>query len=155
MGTKKSLAEFERGKAALADARWHEALTCFEIAIDLAREEGDADPPPEYLSHFGLCLGLVGGRPDEAIRACRRAVAQERANAELWRNLGRALVAARRREEAFYAFQCGLDARPGDPAILRELSRMGVRERPVLPLLSRRNRVNIVLGKTRRRLLAD
>ena len=114
-----------------------------------------AEPPPDYLSHFGLCLGLVGGRPDEAIRACRRAVAQERANAELWRNLGRSLVAARRREEAFYAFQCGLDVRPGDPAILRELSRMGVRERPVLPLLSRRNRLNIVLGKTRRRLLAD
>jgi len=155
METMNGDAQFTRGKAALAQARWHEALTCFEVAIDLAHEEGFADPPPDYLSHYGLCLGLVGGRPADAIRACRRAVAQDRDDADLWRNLGRVLVAARRREEAFYAFQCGLDARPGDRAILRELARMGVRDRPVMPLLSRRNRLNVVLGKARRRLRAE
>ncbi len=140
---------FERGKGALDRGRQREALAYFEAAIELEKRFGVPQPQARYLSHYGLCLGTTTPRKYEGVQFCREAATLETYNPDLHWNLGRALLAARRRREAHQAFKRGLSVQPDHPGILSELRRMGVRKKPPLPFLSRRNPLNVILGKIR------
>lgn len=140
---------FEKGVAALDERRQHEALAFFEAAIELECKYGAGRPQARYLSHYGLCLGLAGRRKHEAIKFCREAVAMEGYNPELLWNLGRALLIADQRREAYAAFIKGLRLEPGHRGIIHDLKAMGVRKRPALPFLGRTNPMNILLGRMR------
>jgi hypothetical protein len=67
--------------------------------------------------------------------------------AELFLNLGRVYLMARDRRSAYEAFTMGLRIDRRDPRLRRELRRMGVRRRPVLPFLDRGHAVNRWLGR--------
>ena len=138
---------FQRGLDALRSGRNLEALALFESALEVERRLGARTPQGRYLSYYGLCLARDGNQPREGAEFCRKAIAIEFFNADLFLNLGRALLLADRRKEAFNAFARGLSIHRAHQEILGELRRMGWRRRPVVPFLTREHPINVTLGK--------
>jgi tetratricopeptide (TPR) repeat protein len=138
---------FRSGIAALQRGRGIEALAFLESALMIERRLGVARPQARYLSFYGLCLGLETKRIAEGIRCCRDALELEFFNADLCANLGRLLVRAGERGEAYAAFQRGLRLQPGHPGVLREMRKMGTRRRLPVQFLARNNPVNVMLGR--------
>ncbi len=141
---------FEKGMSAFEQGREGEALAFFEAAIELERKFGEGKPQPRYLSQYGLCLGMVGRQKYESVRFCQEAVAMEAYNPDLYWNLGRALLTANRRREAYKALVKGLRLQHDHRGIISDLKKMGVRQKPLLPFLPRENPVNVFLGRLRR-----
>ena len=138
---------YHRGVEAFSEGRRLEAMALFEAAIELDKQFGAARAQARYLSYYGLCLALESHRVAEGVALCREATALEFYNPELYCNLGRVLIAARRRHDAYQALRQGLRLERGHPGIVRELRGMGRRRRPVFPFLSRRNPINVLLGR--------
>ena len=140
---------FDRGIRALEDDRWREALAFFEAAIQLERRSKVARPQARYLSYYGLCLGAAGNKNRQAMEFCRKAIHLEEYNPDIHWNLGRVLLAAGRRRDAYRILRTGLRHEPNHSGLRRELRGMGVRRRPVVTFLSRCNPLNVVLGRMR------
>ena len=125
-----------------------EALKLLEQALKISPEN------PVYLSTMGLCESMMG---DDAKgeRMCRMALklaGQER-DPMLYVNLGRVLIERgdrmQARENLMKAYK--LD-NTNAPAAL-ELSRMGVRKKPVIPFLDRDHPLNRYFGRLRHKLM--
>ena len=140
---------FNKGLDALEEGHGREALAFFEAAVELERRFGASPPQARYLSYYGLCLGEAWKRAHEAVKFCRKAVDLEKYNPDLHYNLGRVLLIAGRRREAHRVLVRGSRLQPDHAGIQREMRRMGVRRRPVLPFLPRNNPVNVLLGRIR------
>jgi len=80
---------------------------------------------------------------------CRRAIKLSPLVPILFVNLGRVLVESGRRKEARECFMRAYEIDNTNAPAALELSKMGIRRRPVLPFLSRNNPLNIYLGKLR------
>jgi predicted Zn-dependent protease len=138
---------FQRGLDALAAGRGLEALALFEAALEVEQKLGAKTPQARYLSYYGLSLARDGNRPHQGAELCRKAIAVEFFNADLFLNYGCALLLANRRGDAFKTLAKGLSVQANHPEILRELGRMGWRRRPVLGFLRREHPINVALGK--------
>lgn len=141
---------FTRGLDALAHGRGREALALFEAAIEIEKRCGVARPQARYLSFYGLCLAVEKRQLNEGIRFCKQALEQEFFNPDLCCNLGRLLFRAGRRKDAYEVLVKGYSLQPNHQGIFEELSRMGMRRRPVVGFLARDNPINVVLGKMTR-----
>jgi tetratricopeptide (TPR) repeat protein len=141
---------FTRGLDALTHGRGREALALFEAAIEIEKRSGIAQPQARYLSFYGLCLAVEKRQLSEGIRFCKQALQQEFFNPDLCCNLGRLLSRAGRRKDAYEVLVKGYSLQPNHQGIFEELSRMGMRRRPVVGFLARNNPINVVLGKMTR-----
>ena len=140
---------FGRGLTALARRHTREALALFETAIEIERQSGIAKPQARYISYYGLCLALEKHRLHEGISLCREALQREFYNPDLCCNLGRLLVMAGKRREAFSVLCKGYRLQPNHRGLAMELNGLGRRRPPVLPFLSRGNPINVILGRMR------
>ena len=140
---------FDKGMDALQENRWKEAMAFFEAAVALERKFGQGHPQARYLSYFGLCLAISKKQFKEAIRLCKAASEIERFNPDLQWNLGRVHLTAGNRRQAFGALIRGLRQEPQHAGLRREVRRMGIRKRPVVPFLDRQNPINVALGRRR------
>lgn len=138
---------FQQGIENLSRGQTLTALAYFSGAIEIESRSQANRIQARYLSYYGLCLGLTGGDLHEATNRCRQAAKLEGYRPEVCWNLGRVLFIANRRREAHKALERGLRMQPDHPGILRDLKRMGVRRRPVIPFLDRRSVVNVLLGR--------
>ncbi len=145
---------FQKGLIALEEGRRREAMALFEAAIELERRREVERPQARYFSYYGLCLSLECNETREALRFCREAVTLEGYNADLRCNLGRVLLAAGRRREAYESLLRGLKLQPGHMMSIRQLKLMGFRKRPPIPFLSRQHPINLLLGRIRARKAA-
>jgi Flp pilus assembly protein TadD len=107
---------------------------------------------PRYLSMLGVAYAYGSARHREAENLCRRAVLLSPRDPDLYCNLGRVLRLDGRRGEAHEAFMKAhkIDRRHAGAAA--ELTRLGIRRRPVLSFLPRDNFLNVLLGKARARM---
>lgn len=127
-----------KGLTALDNDHLHLALVCFERAVEVERR-------PLVCSSLGFCLAAARGEIDRGIDLCREAIGKEPANTVHYRNLGRVLLLAGRKDEALLAFRQGL--RLGrDEGIIRELEALGTRKPPVIRSLHRDHLLNKCLG---------
>ena len=140
---------YVRGLRALSGGRGKEALALFEAAIRIAWRGRGLRPQARYLSYYGLCLALVWNENREGLRCCREAVTLEGYNPDIRCNLGRVLLNAGRRAEAYRCFVRGLRLEGDHPTIRSALRSMGIRSRPALPFLARSNPLNLFLGRLR------
>ena len=88
----------------------------------------------------------------DAVSLCEQAARQEFYKAELLNNLGRVYLMSGQRKKAYDMFKKGIET---DPEFFKNhlcLEAMGVRSRPVFGFLGRNHPVNVVTGKTMRRL---
>ena len=140
---------YAKGLQALSRGRGKEAMALFEAAIRIAWRGRGTPPQPRYLSYYGLCLALVANENREGLRCCREAVTLESYNPDIRCNLGRVLLYAGRRAEAYRCFLRGLALGGDHPTIRSALRSMGIRRRPALPFLPRSNPLNTFLGRLR------
>ena len=138
---------YQKGLEELNRGHYREAQAFFGGAIEIEKRLNGESPQARYLSFYGLTLGLNGGDLHESVRCCRAASKLEGYRPEICLNLGRVLLKAGRMREAHQALRWGLRMQPRHRDILRELKRMGVRRRPLLPFLSRANALNVFLGR--------
>ena len=102
---------------------------------------------PLYRSYYGLALGLAERRLERAISLCRSAATDEFFNPLHFHNLARVHLACGFKAEAIRYLRRGLMIDPGNPEIAAEMSRLGIRRRPALGFLRRRNLINRLLGR--------
>jgi tetratricopeptide (TPR) repeat protein len=102
-----------------------------------------------YLSYYGLSRAQSRGASPRTIQACETAARKDFFNPDLHLNLGRVFLLAGKTTQALAAFQRGLDVAPEHKGLLAERARVDRREPPPLPIVSRSNPLNKVLGKLR------
>jgi tetratricopeptide (TPR) repeat protein len=148
VASKGAEASFNRGMEALkTSGREREALALFEAALTLDSRASGTSGAPRYRSFYGLCLGLYGGKMRQGLALCRKAAEEEFYQPDVWRNLGRLEMEAGNRPEAHAAFVRALRLAPRDSELRRLLVVLGMRRTPIVPFLSRSNRVNVFLGR--------
>ena len=109
---------------------------------------------PLYRSYYGLALGLSERRLERAISLCRSAATDEFFNPVHFHNLARVHLACGFKAEAIRYLRRGLMIDPGNEEIADELRRLGIRRRPPLGFLRRRNPLNRLLGRLLHRAAA-
>jgi tetratricopeptide (TPR) repeat protein len=136
-------------RARLREGNHREAYGVLQQAI--------ADYPENalILSYFGCLQAIVDRKYRSGIDACRRALALFKAPDKysigviypiLYLNLGRACLAAGRKQEAIEAFIKGLKYDRSHRELKKELVLLGIRKQPVVPFLSRSNPINKYIG---------
>jgi len=110
---------------------------------------------PVILSYCGWLRAVVDKKPRSGITLCRKSfVVFKTSNPHtasviypvLYLNLGKAFYAAGKRKEAVENFEKGLTYDRGHFEIKKEMQRLGMRKKPIVPFLSRSNPVNKYLG---------
>lgn len=136
-----------KAEANIRRNNYGEALRLLDQALKISPEH------PVYLSTMGLCESMMGD-PVKGEKMCRMALqlsGRER-DPMLYVNLGRVML---ERGDRMGARENYMKAYRKDntnaPAAL-ELSRMGVRKKPVIPFLGRNHPLNKSLGKLRHQL---
>lgn len=110
---------------------------------------------PLILSYYGCLQAIVDRKYRSGIDHCRKALALFKAAdmytaglvfPVLYLNLGRAHVAAGRKQDAVEAFSKGIGYDRGHRELKKELELLGIRKQPLLPFLSRSNPINKYIG---------
>ena len=117
---------------------------------------GTEDAPPIQtardaagLSYFGLCLALVQKKYKVAMELCKRAIDLEFYNGDHHANLVRVYMARGDRKKAVETAEAGLKMLPEHEGLLEVRRELGIRARPAVPFLDRKNPVNVALGQQR------
>ncbi len=134
---------FKKAQARIQKGAFDDAIALIDEAIKMRPED------PYFLSMLGLCKGLQGDL-QAGMAMCRQALqAAKTKDPIFYVNLGKLYLNDENRTEARKLFMKAYRIdNTYSPAAL-ELSRMGVRKRPVLSFLERDHPLNIWLGKIR------
>ncbi len=139
---------YVKAEANIRRNNYGDALKLLEQALKISPEN------PVYLSTMGLCESMLGD-PEKGEKMCRAAlqIAGHERDPMLYVNLGRVVLEMGQRGKAreYFTRAYRMD-NTNSPAAL-ELSRMGVRKRPVIPFLGRNNPLNKYIGKLRHQLM--
>jgi tetratricopeptide (TPR) repeat protein len=129
----------------------------YKGAFKLLRTALDEHPfDPFLLSHYGCLEATVNKNYDRGVDVCKNAldilkkdvpIGQEAFYPLFYLNLGRAYFAGGDKGNAAEAFKKGLEADPRDSDLLWEVSKIGMRRKPVVPLLKRSNPINKYIGR--------
>lgn len=110
---------------------------------------------PILLSYRGYIEALVNRQYAEGIKICRQSfkiLKNQMSLVEvfflpiLYLNLGRTYLIAKKKKEACFSFQKGLEIDKKNEDIFRELKKLGVRRKPFFPFLKRPNPLNKYIG---------
>lgn len=110
---------------------------------------------PLILSYFGCLQAIVDKKYRSGTETCKRAIlllkkqqtfSEEVLYPVFYLNLGRAFVAAGKRQDAIDAFKKGLRYDNGNSDLKKELLGLGVRKQPPVPFLDRSNPINKYIG---------
>jgi tetratricopeptide (TPR) repeat protein len=115
---------------------------------------------PFILSYYGCLQALVDRKYRAGVEKCKKALVliqressfgEEMLYPGFYLNLGRAYVAAGKKDDALDAFKKGLKYNSGHRDILNELRALGMRKKAVVPFLDRSNPINKYIGLILRR----
>lgn len=129
---------FQRAQKELDEGHVLAALACLETALKIWDD-------PRWYSRLGFCVAKERGQLMRGLELCRTAIGHEPDNPVHFLYLYKIHLLAGRAEEALQALRQGM-ALGGTPEIERLLEAMGTRKPPVLPFLTRENRLNKYLG---------
>ena len=144
--THESQALFNRAQEEIRRNRFREALHHLREALSIAPYN------PHYLSLYGYCLAKERKTYDTAVDLCQRALRLRPSDPDLLVNLGRVLRLGGDKVTAHGTFLRAWEKKKGHTGAATELSRMGVRRRPVIPFVPRSHWSNKYLGMVRARI---
>lgn len=110
---------------------------------------------PLVLSYYGCLQAVVDKKYRSGVETCKKAIAllQQKEMFEeevlypvFYLNLGRAYLAAGKKQEAIDSYYDGLQYDPGHTELKKELRSLGTRKSPVLSFLDRSNPINKYIG---------
>jgi len=126
-------------------------------AFKMLRTALDEHPfDPFLLSYYGFLDAIVNKNYDQGVDLCKDAIdilkedvpsGKEVYYPLFYLNLGRAYLARGDKGNAAEAFKKGLEANPQDSDLLGEASNIGMRRKPVVPILKRSNPINKYIGR--------
>jgi tetratricopeptide (TPR) repeat protein len=111
---------------------------------------------PFVLSYYGWLQAVVDKKYRAGVDKCQQAISiiqklaafnEDMLYPLFYLNLGKAYVAARRKRDAFDAFEKGLEYDKSNREIRMEIRALGSRKKAVVPFLDRSNPINKYLGK--------
>jgi len=114
--------------------------------------EGDEivpDLPGIFYSYLGYGIALCQKRVHEGLKLCQHSIKVEFYQAENYLNLARTCLLANDRKGAVRAVRGGLKIDSHNAALRALYHELGIRSRPVLPFLDRKNPLNQLLGQLR------
>lgn len=106
---------------------------------------------PLVCSYLAYCTAVERGEFVNAVSLCRQVLADEPDNPVHYLNLARIYRHFNRRGLAVQTLRNGLRMGPHE-GIIRELDRLGIRQRPPIPFLARNHLLNKWLGLVRHRV---
>jgi tetratricopeptide (TPR) repeat protein len=110
---------------------------------------------PFLLSYYGCLEAVINKNLAYGIDTCKKAldmlndrspVSKEIFFPTFYLNLGRAYIAAGKKQDAIEAFQKGLSYDEENKDLLWEARKLGMRKNPVIPYLKRTNPINKYIG---------
>ncbi len=119
---------------------------------------------PFLLSYYGCLEAIIDRNYSYGIETCLRAIeqldettpfGQEIFYPVFYLNLGRAYLAAKKKNKATEAFQKGLSYDKENRDLLWEMTKLGMRRKPLIPYLKRSNPINKYIGMLLHRLKRD
>jgi len=126
-------------------------------AFKMLRTALDEHPfNPFLLSYYGCLDAIVNKNYDHGVDVCKDAIdilkevvpiGPEVYYPLFYLNLGRAYLAGGDKGNAAETFKKGLKADPQDRDLLREVSKIGMRKKTVVPFLKRSNPINKYIGR--------
>src|SRR5262245_34822604 len=144
---------FQRGLNHLEHKQYQQSIKLIQAAMEQDKVDGaNKGTSMRHLSFLGLALVLANGRSEEGLKLCEQATKRDFFDADIFCNLGIALMRNRQKGPAFEAFRKGLALMPRHRRILEELSRVERRESRVFGGLSRDHFLNYYFGILRHRL---
>lgn len=123
-----------------------------ELALLSRRVSQNTRLPSQYYSYLGYCVARFDHQIEEAVRLCEHAIALDPESAEAHLNLARVHKLGHRRYLGIRALRKGLDFDPQNDDLQDLHLEYGVRNRRIIPFLSRRNSINVYLGRLRHRM---
>ncbi len=136
---------FEVGKRHLKADNIDKALRSFEKAF--REDKTDTD----IMSYYGMCKAVRGGRVGLGIELCIRAIKGNHRESSYYLNLGKVYEAAGNIKGAVNVFRKGLSFDAKNPELIKALTGLGYRNRPVISVIERSNPINRFFGKLMRK----
>ena len=132
--------------------RFEEAMEVFEKYLPTLSADGDIQDKrfaAAAFSYYGVCVAMVKRRYADAIKYCNISVKANFMDPEHRVNLALVYLERDDRRNAVRNLEAGLRLQPSNPRIQKIFSEIGRRQPVALPFLSRRNPINVWLGKLR------
>jgi tetratricopeptide (TPR) repeat protein len=129
----------ERGIILAQNGEYKEALKILEEDLRFAEN-------PTTMSCYALCLAVVERKYEQAISLCLMAVKREFYNPDIYLNLGKVYLLNGQRVVAVKAYRKGLRIDSTHPELIEEIKEMGIRRKPIISFLPRKNFANKFLG---------
>jgi len=139
--------EFKQALDRLRDADTERAMAHMRRAVELEQTN------PFYISYMGVLLARVDRKWGEAEELCSTALKMKRDQPQLYLNLAEVYAIAGRRHDAAETLLRGMKYAQRDIRLKLMLSKLVIRQRPVLPFLARGHFLNRQLGRWRHRAL--
>jgi len=140
---------FNNGLRFLANNNFAMAFEAFEKAYNADNNAA------RYVSYYGLCTAIYKEDTEKGTELCTRAVKLEPFKGEYYLNLGKIFLKAGKKQSAISTFRKGLRVDKKNERIIRELEKIGIRAKPLIPFLKRSNPINKYLGILFRRILPN
>ncbi len=140
-----------RGIRACRESNWREGHT--ELTRLAQQEEGHGKLPGLFYSFLGQAMARCEGRRREGLELCLHAVELDPFQPENYLNLAEVYLLARNKRGALRALERGLRVDPSHSRLLEVGRELGVRRRPPIRFLGRRNPLNRCVGLLRNRVL--
>jgi len=118
----------------------------YDEALSIFEEDLRFTENPTAMSYYALCLVEEEKKYEQAISLCLMAVEREFYNPDIYLNLGKVYMKNGQKAVAIKAFRKGLQIDGTHSGLLKEVREMGVRRKPIITFLPRKNLVNRVLG---------
>ena len=126
---------------------WSRGLS---VLGDLIKERGLSESVPGLAySYLGYGIARYQRQVKEGLRLCEHAVKVQFYQPECHLNLARVFMMAKNRRRAVKSLSQGLALDPKNPGLRAFHQEIGVRKRPVIGFLDRKNPVNRTLGRLR------
>jgi len=133
------------------DEKYAEALRLFEMYLPLLSKGADEEKRllTRSSSYCGVCLAVERHRIIEALEYCQISLNGDLPDPEHHVNVALVYMQRKDRRMAVKHLYAGLELQPKHTRSLMVMYAIGRRHRPVIPFLSRSNRINVWLGKRR------
>jgi len=132
--------------------RFQEAMEVFEKYLPKLSGDGDLQDKrfaAAAFSYYGLCVAMVRRKYADALKYCNISVKANFMDPEHRINLALVYLERDDRKNAVRNLEAGLRLQPSNKRIQKIFSEIGRRKPVTLPFLSRRNPINVWLGKLR------
>lgn len=135
--------------------RFDDAIEIFEECLPKLYSDGELSDKrfaAAAFSYYGLCVAMVRRKYAEAIRYCNISVKSNFLEPEHRLNIALVYLERDDRKNAVHHLEAGLRLQPSHPRIQRIFAEIGRRKPVAFSFLSRRNPINVWLGRLRDRM---